>query len=342
MSLLALTEVWSHSTATGTTLLVMLALADQASSEGVCFPYEESIAAKARTTDRTVRRAITDLRTAGELDIWEWRDKRTRTRRNCYRVTVGTLAALRGIEPADILERATILRERIPTATRRRIFQRDGWQCVDCGDRDNLTIDHVVPVSEGGGGEDENLATRCATCNQDKADRTVEPLNEPTADRTDRPVTRADAGVRSRADAGVRSHAHDPPLVEPSGGTDPPVAPPPAVVLATVDRKPVTMTEHRLAEAVLAEWNSQTGQKLTAKEWLAKFVMRIREHPELGIDEHAHIIAANLERPWWKGHATPSVIYGDGAQFERSMLEAQHGVSKDRPMTPDEAARFVP
>ena len=86
-----------------------------------------------------------------------------------------------------------------------------------------------------------------------------------------------------------------------------------------VDRVAVTETEADLAQAVLSEWNDQTGQALRSKDWLAKIVMRIREYPEFTITEHSHVIAAALRDPWWKGPPSPSVVYGNGAQFERSI-----------------------
>lgn len=93
----------------------------------------------------------------------------------------------------------------------------------------------------------------------------------------------------------------------------------------SVARVPVTEDEDFMARAVLLRWNQDTGQALSSQDWLAKIVMRLREHPELSFDDHADLIAANLrpENAWWKGPATPSVIYGSGAQFERAMLTAQ-------------------
>jgi hypothetical protein len=70
-----------------------------------------------------------------------------------------------------------------------------------------------------------------------------------------------------------------------------------------------------------------TGQRLASTDWLAKIVMRLREHPELGYDDHVEIILANLNHPWWSGPPTPSVIYGNGAQFERAMMTQAHGTT---------------
>lgn len=51
------------------------------------------------------------------------------------------------------------------SSIRRRIFQRDGHRCVDCGSRQNLHCDHIFPVARGGVPTDDNLQTRCKRCN---------------------------------------------------------------------------------------------------------------------------------------------------------------------------------
>lgn len=56
-------------------------------------------------------------------------------------------------------------KRRIPAATRKRIFERDGYRCVGCGSWIDLTIDHRVPESRGGSDDDENLQTMCLRCN---------------------------------------------------------------------------------------------------------------------------------------------------------------------------------
>ncbi len=54
--------------------------------------------------------------------------------------------------------------------TRRAVFARDRWTCQYCGSRSNLTVDHVVPRSKGGGSSWENIVTSCAPCNRRKGD----------------------------------------------------------------------------------------------------------------------------------------------------------------------------
>lgn len=98
---------------------------------------------------------------------------------------------------------------------------------------------------------------------------------------------------------------------------------------AVVDRKRVTDDEALLANQVLGAWNRATGQSLRSRDWLAKIIRRIREYPELGLDEHEHVITASLGRPWWSGAPSPSVIYGNGAQFERQLAEASQSAGDD-------------
>ena len=59
-------------------------------------------------------------------------------------------------------------------ANRPRIYKRDHYQCVYCGSNKDLTLDHVVPKSRGGGNEWTNLVTSCFKCNLRKGNRTPE------------------------------------------------------------------------------------------------------------------------------------------------------------------------
>lgn len=61
--------------------------------------------------------------------------------------------------------------------TRNRIYKRDGYECVYCGSRMQLTIDHVVPKSRGGKNEWTNLVTSCFKCNIRKSNRTPDEAN---------------------------------------------------------------------------------------------------------------------------------------------------------------------
>jgi 5-methylcytosine-specific restriction endonuclease McrA len=57
---------------------------------------------------------------------------------------------------------------------RNRIFERDGYRCVYCGEcfeTDELSVDHVQPRVRGGDHSDGNLVTACKGCNTAKGPR---------------------------------------------------------------------------------------------------------------------------------------------------------------------------
>jgi len=57
---------------------------------------------------------------------------------------------------------------------RNRLFRRDNYTCVYCGNKKNLTVDHVMPKSRGGQNTWLNLVTCCSHCNRVKDNRTPE------------------------------------------------------------------------------------------------------------------------------------------------------------------------
>lgn len=88
---------------------------------------------------------------------------------------------------------------------------------------------------------------------------------------------------------------------------------------AKVAKRQVTTLEGEAAVAILEIWNEEAGQSMTSEVWLGKIIGRIREHPDLSLDDHRFVIQETLRHPWWDGPASPSVVYGNGAQFERAM-----------------------
>lgn len=90
------------------------------------------------------------------------------------------------------------MRQKIPPRLREQVVQRDGLYCRHCGhgpmsvqwgcnqkgrvrlynDWDQLgdrviELDHVIPVSKGGGNEPENLVVFCDGCNARKSNRSM-------------------------------------------------------------------------------------------------------------------------------------------------------------------------
>lgn len=55
-----------------------------------------------------------------------------------------------------------------------RIYKRDNHECVYCGSSKQLTLDHVIPKSRGGGNDWSNLVTCCFSCNLKKGNKTPE------------------------------------------------------------------------------------------------------------------------------------------------------------------------
>lgn len=53
-----------------------------------------------------------------------------------------------------------------------RVFERDGFECQYCGEKEDLACDHVLPLIQGGKSTMENLTTACRVCNCGKSGRT--------------------------------------------------------------------------------------------------------------------------------------------------------------------------
>jgi len=74
--------------------------------------------------------------------------------------------------------------------TRRNVFLRDEYHCQYCGSRfgtGNLSLDHVMPRSQGGQSNWSNIVTACLKCNVRKGGRTPEQANMKLLTRPIRP-----------------------------------------------------------------------------------------------------------------------------------------------------------
>ena len=87
---------------------------------------------------------------------------------------------------------ARVPHRRTPAWTRSGVFERDDFTCAYCGRRHagrDLTVDHLIPASQGGASTWGNTVAACARCNQRKANRTpheagMKLLIEPKTPRT--------------------------------------------------------------------------------------------------------------------------------------------------------------
>lgn len=60
--------------------------------------------------------------------------------------------------------------------TRNMVYKRDDYECQYCGTKHNLTIDHIIPRSKGGGDTWDNVVACCTTCNVKKGSKSLTEL----------------------------------------------------------------------------------------------------------------------------------------------------------------------
>jgi len=75
------------------------------------------------------------------------------------------------IEDVDFHKKATNKKQERGKATlklRYEILKRDGFKCTSCGSQDQLEVDHIIPISNGGKTVEGNLQTLCFKCNRGK------------------------------------------------------------------------------------------------------------------------------------------------------------------------------
>lgn len=92
------------------------------------------------------------------------------------------------------IPRLLLLREfnRVPRTplrlSRKNVFLRDGNACAYCESREELTLDHVLPRSRGGGSTWENLVACCRRCNLKKGHKKPEEAGMPLQRSPRRPT----------------------------------------------------------------------------------------------------------------------------------------------------------
>ncbi len=59
-------------------------------------------------------------------------------------------------------------RKGLPEDVRMFVWRRDEGKCVQCGSKENLEFDHIIPVSKGGSNTARNLQILCEKCNRSK------------------------------------------------------------------------------------------------------------------------------------------------------------------------------
>ena len=60
---------------------------------------------------------------------------------------------------------------RISQSVKDEVYRRDQGKCVECGSRESIEYDHIIPYSKGGSNTARNIQILCETCNRRKSDR---------------------------------------------------------------------------------------------------------------------------------------------------------------------------
>lgn len=61
-----------------------------------------------------------------------------------------------------------IQRAPIPKDVQREVWRRDQGRCVECGSKENIEFDHIIPISKGGANTTRNIQLLCQKCNRRK------------------------------------------------------------------------------------------------------------------------------------------------------------------------------
>jgi 5-methylcytosine-specific restriction endonuclease McrA len=59
-------------------------------------------------------------------------------------------------------------REPIPNNVKRYVWRRDGGRCAECGSKERLEYDHIIPLSKGGSNTERNIQLLCEHHNRSK------------------------------------------------------------------------------------------------------------------------------------------------------------------------------
>ncbi|GJN10178.1 hypothetical protein PR202_ga28250 [Eleusine coracana subsp. coracana] len=111
----------------------------------------------------------TEIVLAMQADVLEYYDQTVSSPSGSFNIP----AVLRVPQLLHVVKRRRRVKQSL---SRKNIIYRDGFTCQYCSSGENLTIDHVIPISRGGKWEWENLVTACSRCNSRKG-QTLEQAN---------------------------------------------------------------------------------------------------------------------------------------------------------------------
>ena len=59
----------------------------------------------------------------------------------------------------------------IPKDVQREVWRRDMGRCTECGSKERLEFDHIIPFSKGGSNTVRNIQLLCEICNRKKSNK---------------------------------------------------------------------------------------------------------------------------------------------------------------------------
>jgi len=71
------------------------------------------------------------------------------------------------VRPAEKTKRSRHISKNVENE----VWRRDQGRCCECGSKENIELDHIIPFSKGGSNTARNLQLLCKTCNAKKRDR---------------------------------------------------------------------------------------------------------------------------------------------------------------------------
>lgn len=111
MSVKVLSKVWEHYPSGGSSLLVMLALADWSDDEGRCFPSIASIAKKTRLSDSQARRVVHDMINMSYVQVVGNKNGGAKGSSRRYKINIQLLTASTNATPAADARASTDARD---------------------------------------------------------------------------------------------------------------------------------------------------------------------------------------------------------------------------------------